>query len=139
MSQQDYLQGLSKQERIAVLQANATNINQGNYIKPLTADEIAARKDELAKTSILLMDLTEEFDKVKDAHKKQVKPLKETCNELLSDIRHGQTKVAGTTYDLPDYEAGIMETYNEDGEQIDVRKLRPNERQGGVFQMAKAN
>lgn len=131
------MQSLNKQERISFLENNSLKIDSGNYMKTLSEEEVAARKDGLADTSIRLNDLDEELDKVKDEFKKQMKPLKEQIATLLKDIRHGQTLVSGNLYHLPNHESGYMESYNDEGELINTRKLFPNERQGSVFQIGK--
>jgi K+ transporter len=138
MHQQTYLQSLSKQERISFFQANALKIDEGNYVKILTADEIILRKDTLAESSIKLSDLDEELDKIKKEYKEKMSPFKKEIAVLLTDIRHGQTIVNGNLYHLANHEDGILESYNEEGEFITSRKLRPDERQGGVFQLGMA-
>jgi hypothetical protein len=138
MHQQTYLQSLSMQERIAFFQNNALKIDEGNYVKNLTADEIFTRKDTLAESSIKLSDLNEKLDEIKKEYKVKMKPFKDEIAVLLTEIRHGQTIINGNLYHLANHDEGILESYNSEGEFIGSRKLRPDERQGGVFQLGLA-
>jgi len=137
MSQQNFLQGLGAAERKEFLQSNAAGIYEGKYSRPLTDEEITKAKDELSQEVLTLMDLEADFKELKDAHKAKVKPHEETKKLLATQVRTKQITANGIVYDLPNYETGFMEIYNQDGELLSTRKLRPEEKQGNVFQLPK--
>jgi hypothetical protein len=138
MSQETYLVALTANQRFEYLQTNAAKIEDGKYVKPLTEEEISAAKDQLTDNCIKLGDLGEEFDKLKKFYKEKMKPMRESNSMILTEIRTRQTIKEGCTYYLPNYPENVMESYNEEGEFLGSRRLRPDERQGNVFQINQA-
>ena len=67
-----------------------------------------------------------------------MKPLKEANRVRLSEIKTKQTTVEGTLYHIPNYDESMMETFDENGELVSSRRLRPEEKQGTVFSLQKA-
>ena len=136
MSKQ-FMPELTQKERLMILQENAAKIEQANYQKPLSADELAARREDLADNCIKLNQFEDELKEVKDDFKLKMDPLKTSNKTLLTEIKTKQTSIDGTLFHLANHEDGMMETYDNDGFLISSRRLRPEEKQGNVFAMGK--
>jgi len=131
MSRQ-FMPGLSDKERIMILQQNADKIEQTTYQKPLSEEELNARKDQLTENSIKLGDLGEEKSEAVARFKEKIEPLKAVNKVLLFELRMKQAKVDGTLYHMANHEEGMMETYDEQGELVASRRLRPDERHARI-------
>ena len=130
MTNKQFMPDVSRTERLALLRENADKIEQRDYYKPLTPDEIAERKSELTENSIQLADIAERKKDAMDAFKEQQKPLVEKNKLLMQEVRFKQAKVSGELFHMANHESGMMETFDESGELIETRRLKPEERQG---------
>lgn len=133
-----FMPELSPKERVMILQENAAKVEQTTYQKTLSADELAARREDLADDCIKLNQLEDELKEVKDDFKTKMDPLKAANKIRLSEIKTKQTTVDGTLFHMANHEDGMMETYDNEGYLIGSRRLRPEEKQGTIFQLAKA-
>lgn len=125
-------------DRLMILQESAAKIEQTTYQKTLSADELAARREDLADDCIKLNQFEDELKEVKDDFKTKMDPLKAANKIRLTEIKTKQTSVDGTLFHLANYDEGMMETYDNEGFLISSRRLRPEEKQGTIFSMAKA-
>jgi hypothetical protein len=124
-------------ERLMILQENSAKVEQTTYQKSLSADELAARREDLADDCIKLNQFEDELKEVKDGFKDKMEPLK-TANKLrLTEIKTKQSTVDGTLYHMANHEEGMMETYDHEGYLIGSRRLRPEEKQGNIFSLGK--
>lgn len=125
-------------DRLMILQESAAKIEQTTYQKTLSADELAARREDLADDCIKLNQFEDELKEVKDDFKTKMDPLKAANKIRLTEIKTKQTSVDGTLFHIANYDEGMMETYDNEGFLISSRRLRPEEKQGTIFSMAKA-
>lgn len=138
MQTENFLKDLSPQQRKEHLQTNAVDIDQSKkYQKPLTPDELDVKRELLTDNSIKLSEWDDELSIIKDTYKGKMKPLQKENKQLLWEIKTRQTTVDGALYHLPNFDSGFMETYNEDGELIATRKLRPDEKQQTLYSITK--
>lgn len=128
-----FMPEVSADQRKLILEQNADSVEQTTYLKPLTEDEILGKKDILTDNSIRLFDIEEDKKEAMKVYKDKIDPLKKENNLLLSEIRTGQAKVAGILYHMANHDEGYMETYDENGELIQSRKLRPDEKQKTIL------
>lgn len=131
-------QDLPPEKRIQILEDNAYNIEEGKYAKKLTEDELNIKRETLTENYIKLNDLEEEKKSFVDRIKLQQKPLIDDNKELLQEVKTGVSIQEGILYMHDDQENGMMNIYNELGEWIDSRRLRPDERQTKIFPIKKA-
>lgn len=124
-------------ERLMILQENAAKVEQTAYQKNLSADELAARREDLADNCIKLNALDDELKEIKDDFKLKIDPLKTKNKTLLTEIKTKQTTIDGTLYHMANHEDGMMETYDQEGMLIGSRRLRPEEKQGTIFSLGK--
>lgn len=134
-----FMPELTEKERFMALQENASKIEQTTYQKPLTLEEITARREDFTNNSIALNRLEDEFKEVKDRFTIKTNPLKESNKKILEEIKTQQTTVDGTLFHLMNHEEGMMETYDQEGYLISSRRLRPEEKQIPVFNLKTAN
>lgn len=128
-----YLSEYSPEERIAILHDGADKVEQTTYMQALTPEELDAKREELAEKSIKVSDLNDELDEIKSEFKGRIKPLKDEVKHLLGEIKTKQTEKSGVVYHMANHESGMMESYDEKGEFISMRRLRPEEKQGNIF------
>lgn len=128
---------LTPKERLMLLQENAAKVEQTTYQKPLTPDELAVRREDLADNCIKLNQFDDELKEVKDDFKLKMDPLKTNNKTLLTEIKTKQSTVDGILYHMPNHDEGIMETYDSEGFFLSSRRLRPEEKQGSIFQLGK--
>jgi hypothetical protein len=124
-------------ERLMILQENAAKIEQTTYQKPLTADELAARREDLADNCIKLNQFEDELKEIKETFKLKIDPYKAANKTLLTEIKTKQSTFDGTLFHLANHEDGMMETYDNEGYLISTRRLRPEEKQGTIFSLGK--
>lgn len=124
-------------ERLMVLQENAAKVEQTTYQKTLSADELAARREDLADDCIKLNQFEDELKEIKDGFKDKMDPLKAANKLRLTEIKTKQSSVDGTLYHMANHEDQMMETYDHDGYLIGSRRLRPEEKQGNIFSLGK--
>jgi len=137
MSKQ-FMPELSPKDRLMLMQENAAKIEQTTYQKPLTPEELAARREDLADNCIKLNKFEDELKEVKDDFKFKMDPLKVHNKRLLTEIKTKQTEVEGTLFHMANHDDGMMETYDNDGYLVASRRLRPEEKQGALFQLGRA-
>lgn len=131
-------QDLPPEKRIQILEDNAYKVEEGKYSKKLNEDELNLKREALTDNYILLNDLEDQKKAFVDTIKLQQKPLIDENKELLQEVKTGVTIQDGILYLHDDQEAGMMHIYNELGEWIDSRRLRPDERQTNIFSIKKA-
>lgn len=133
-----FMPDVSAKERIIIMQENAARVEQTSYQRALSQDELAARREDLADNCIKLNQFEDDLKDVKDSYKIKMDPLKASNKTLLVEIKTKQTKVDGILYHMANYDDGLMETYDSEGYIIGSRRLRPDEKQGIIFSLNKA-
>jgi len=130
--------GLPPDELKRVLTDNADQVENTTYMKSLTETQLAERREKLVENSIQLGIMEDELDSVKAEYKIKMKPLKLDNANLLTQLKHKQAEVKGFLYHIASHEEGMMGTYDENGELISSRRLRPDEKQLHINHLSKA-
>ncbi len=125
----DAIKGLNPNELKEFLHSNAASIEEGTYFKNFNEEERAVTQGEFSDLSLKLLRKEQELDEIKAKFKAEIKPMKQQQTELLSQISHNGEHLEGKLYLFDNQETGMMESYNEYGELISTRRLRPEERQ----------
>lgn len=133
----DQLQSMSPKQKAQFLRDNAYKVEEGKYFKRYTEDELVDKKEEFSAKAIVLSDLEDEFTDLKKDYSQRVKDQKETQRHLLSRIRAKGEYAEGETYLFDDQENGVMITYDCNGNEVDRRKIRPEERQTSILTASK--
>lgn len=129
---------LQPKERLILLQQNADHIEETTYYKPLTAEELDLRREELTDNAIKLSEYEDEKKEVMQEFKLKMDPLAKANKKLLTEVKTRQAEVSGALYLMANHEEGMMETYDSNGELISSRRLRPEEKQKNIFSLPKA-
>lgn len=117
------------EQRLQMLQDNCYDTESGSYVRPLTEDDIAVRKDTLADNYNKIGTLTAELDLIKAEYKGKIEPLKQEMAIVADEIKSRTTEHNGTLYMFKDDESGMMGYYDDKGELVNSRRLRPDEKQ----------
>ena len=130
------LQQMPQHQRVQILQDNADKVEQTTYQKPLTPEEMDMKREQLTDNAIKLSEYEDELTEVKDLFKEKMKPLATANKALLTQIKTKQETAEGTLYHIANHETKFMETYDQAGQLIGTRRLRPEERQAKIFSIA---
>lgn len=124
-----YFKDLPRSQRLEELEANAAKITEMTYMKQFTQEELGDEKDSLVESSIELARLEDEKKVVIEDFKTKIDPHKKAIKARIQNIKSGQREVTEQVYMLAEHHEGFMYTYNEDGDLIEKRRLRQDERQ----------
>ncbi len=124
---------LSEQERVQIMRNHADQIEETSYEKELTPEELDAKREEFVDNSIKVSTLEDELNEVKATYKGKIEPVKLHNKILQKEVKTKKQKVKGTLFHMANQDTGYMETYEESGEMISSRRLRPDEKQARLF------
>lgn len=124
-------------ERGRFLESNADGVEKISYMKSFDPDEIQQQKDILAENSVRLNTLVEELKAIKDSYKEKMKPYAQEIQECLKHIREGAELVDEECYKFIDQQERLVGFYNQFGDLVSVRQIKPEERQSTIFQVLK--
>ena len=127
------LSELPLEERQLHLKAMAYRVEEGTYFKKYTPEELDAYKDAYTDLQIELGDAEDRFKEETKAARERLKQLRERNRTVLTNIRQRGEYADGITYLVDDQVAGKMFTLDEAGNILNERRLRPDEKQQGVF------
>lgn len=123
------LKTLSQADRKAVLETEATEIKEGKYTKPLTAEELAFYKDQLSERSIQQSEILDELSELKKSFKTRLEPIAADIKKALQAVKFKAIQAEGKLFHLPDYDEQMIHTVDELGNIINSRRMMPEERQ----------
>lgn len=123
------LKDLSEDERLTVLLGEAITTEEQVYMKPLSADELSIKKDELANAAILKAVIEDELAEIKSQYKDKIEPLRNIVSESILAIKNKAVEVKGTVYKLADYENQLIHIVDPLGNVLSSRRMLPEERQ----------
>lgn len=137
MQTQKFMPDATLKERRELLHASADKVEEGSYYKPLTEDELNAAKDDLTDAVIETNRLMEEKAELAKALNEQIKTKKVETKNLLTMIKTRQVEKVGVTYEMHNHTTGMLECYDEDGDLLYTRRLKPDERQKTIMNEAR--
>lgn len=123
----------SPEERVQLLKNNADRIEETTYERELTADELDSKREKFVDNSIKISNLEDELNEQKAKYKNEIDPVKLDNKTLQQEVKTKKTKVKGTLFHMANHEDGMMETYDQAGEMIASRRLRPDEKQARLY------
>lgn len=125
----DFMPELPPDQRLQALRDNCDDQEETTYYRDLTSEELDIKREQLTKNLIDISKEDDILDVAKTRYKSITKPLKEENGYLLEQVKTRKAEVTGTLFHMADQDAGVMETFNELGEFISSRRLKPTERQ----------
>ena len=121
-------------ERMQILRNNADKIEENAYYdRDLSEDELVAKREEFVSNSINMDTLNDEIGSLKKTYKAKIDKVKVVNKGLQYEIKTKRAAEKGTLFHMANQESGYMETYNEAGEMVYERRLRPDERQARLY------
>jgi len=123
------LQDVSHAERMQQLANTCDTHEQKHYVREFSQEELLDLNKQFSSKAIQIKNQDLEIQEKIKLLKEQVKAAKKHYNTILEQIRTGQEWRDGILYTMYDHEKGDAVTYDEFGNLISVRKLRPEERQ----------
>lgn len=127
-------QELPEESRWQFLRDNADAVEQIGYTHRFTPDELSQKKESLAEISIQINDIEIEKKEVMDGFKEQLKPLNESKQGLLDNIKRGsEYRGNEECVKILDHEEKLAGYYNKLGELVYSRPIMPQEMQKTVF------
>lgn len=128
-SQADLFQGMPANERADNLEALAHTITEESYMRPLTGEELAIRKNNLVDNSVELNLIAEEKKAVTAELNGRATRLSKLNKGLLDDITHEAVKAVGKVYSILSEDSRFVDKYNEDGTWLSRRRAGPEDAQ----------
>jgi hypothetical protein len=133
-----FMPDLPPDQRLQLLKDNCDDREETTYYKDLSQDDLDIKRESLSDNLVKLSEWEDELTYIKKEHKVKSDPLKVQNKILLTEIKTRKQEVTGVLYHIADHEQGIMETYDEQGEFVSSRRLRPNEKQQKLFPVSRA-
>lgn len=128
----------TKEEITRILTENCEGVESRDYLKHLAEDELADLKTEYVDNNLELKSLNDELKAAKDLHKLKAKPFIDDNKELLNVMKTRHREIHGKVWRIANHDSGMMEFVNDEGQVIETRRLKPDEKQTRMFPINKA-
>lgn len=125
----NFLPDYSDADRLQILKDSSDHIEETTYYRDLSEHDIDVKNESFVANSIEMSKHDAELSKAKLIHKTNTKPLAAINAVLLEEISTRKEMASGLLFGIADHELGVMNTFDEKGEFISSRRLRPDERQ----------
>ncbi len=126
---QKIFQDIPEKEREAMLEANCLTTEEKDIQKYFTTEELTEMRSTFLQNSIIVRKANEVLNKAKDENKAVVKKPLDENEYLLKSIRLGFVEVSCQVYVFPDFENRMVGFYDNTGELLDSRRMKPEEQQ----------
>lgn len=123
------IKDLPDDERQTLLLGESIEVNEQAYMKSLSDDELAVRRERIVQVSLMKAVIEDEYQSIKDNFKMKLDPLKLEFGELLDELRVKMVEITGKVYSLPDHDNQMMHFIDIKGNVISSRRMLPEERQ----------
>lgn len=133
-----FMPDVTPAHRLQLLQENAYSHETTTYARDLSQEELDVKREQLTENLIQASNLEDDLSEIKKSFTEKLGPLKSQRKEMLQQIKMRKEEVKGTLFHLADHENGIMETFDDRGEFVSSRRLRPEEKQQKLFPLSKA-
>lgn len=117
------------QERVSLLRSVADAVEKTEYQAQLTNQELEEKRLQLAAKGIKIMQINSERKEVMAQYREDLKPLKESQQQLLEELNTGTEKRKEMLYKVVDHAANKVGFYNGKGVLVITREIYPEERQ----------
>lgn len=127
------LKTLSQEERDSVLQGESLSVEEQAYMQPLTPEELAIKKDELAVAAINKAYMEEELAEIKKQYKEKIDPMRLQIVDCISAIKNKAIEVKGKVYKLDDHDNKMIHSVDPLGNVLSSRRMLPEEMQTRIM------
>lgn len=122
-----------------MLDAQADEVVEENYLRPYENAELQKARQEYVNLSLQMTEIKAEEDEIKQQFKERKAPVQKEMDRVLGNIKQGGEYVKGKLYKIIDRDERVTGFYDEDGKLINQRKSLPNELQGTLFTTIRMN
>jgi hypothetical protein len=129
---------LVPEERLQYLINACDGHEQTTYYKDLTQDELDSKREKLVDNLIKVSQAEDVLNEYKAEFKSIAEPLKLENKSLQFEVKTGKAEIKGRLFHFADHINGFMNTYDESGEFVSSRRLRPDEKQARLYIPPKA-
>lgn len=135
---QNFLPDRSDAERLEILTDSADHIEDTTFYKDLTEEDLTIKRETFVENNIEISKHQEILDIAKAEYKANTKPLTLHNEILLTEIKTRKASVKGKLFHIADHDLNVMNTFDEKGEFISSRRLRPDEKQTRITSLRPA-
>jgi hypothetical protein len=121
------------EQRVSVLKDNCDHAESTSYMKDLTQEELDVKRERHIDNCIDLSRMKDELKEIKDRFKESMSPLEDENKRLLIEVKTRKEEKKGWLFEFRDHEAGMVNVYDETGEFVNMRRMRPDEKQAKLF------
>lgn len=118
------------QDRLQMLIEGADTVRNEEYFADLSQAEVDQKNEQFALNASELNKIELRKKEEMDKFKAEMKPLEIIYSNLLEEITLKKERRTGRLFDIIDTESSMMLTYDENGDLIASRRLRPEEKKG---------
>jgi len=125
-------------EILEILQANADDTGEENFVRPYADDQMKKVEQEFLSGQKEFKKLQNKINKLKKEYSGRMKPLKENNDQLLTNIELKGEMVLEEVFYFTDFAEGKVGTYDNRGNLISERAALPSElkKSANIFQMS---
>jgi len=113
----------------SLLEDNAEEVVNTSYTKHLSEDDLIEKRELLADKVIESKTMADEAKSIADSFKERLKPVKELVQKTATEIKLKAEERHGKIYRMFDYESKMVGEYDEQGDLILERRMKPSEMQ----------
>lgn len=129
---------LLPEDRLQYMIDNCDGHESTTYYKELSQDELDAKREGLVDNLIKISQAEDELNRHKETFKSIANPLKIENKTLQVEVKTRKAEIKGRLFHFADHANSLMNTYDETGEFVSSRRLRPDEKQARLYIPPKA-
>ena len=119
-----------KDYRMETLGSLAYHTKTSSYSRTLSPEELVEKKSRLSELALELEAIEEKKKQLMEEIKSEMAEPKTEYSLVLSEIKYKQQQKTGKLFEIDEQEEGRMYVFDSEAICIEVRSLRPEERQG---------
>ena len=127
-----YYKSLSQNERLDALKNDAVEQYEKLMKRDLEQIDLDEMKSRLSEIDIALNDMELQKKELVAPINIRIKEAKDTHAILLRDLKNKYYEINEVVFDVDDQEAGVMHTFDNQGNLIATRNLTPQEKQARI-------
>lgn len=116
-------------QRVSLLRGIADGIEQMEYAKRLSVDQINEIKEKLVELNIYLSRIEGEKKEYMASIRAELKPMKAEVAKMIDSLNSQTELVVEEVFKIVNQEEGMVGYYNAEGDLVQSRKILPAERQ----------
>lgn len=116
-------------QRVSLLRGIADGIEQMEYAKRLSVDQINEIKEKLVELNIHLSRIEGEKKEYMASIRAELKPMKAEVAKMIDSLNSQTELVVEEVFKIVNQEEGMVGYYNAEGDLVQSRKILPAERQ----------